>query len=250
MTEAPLIEAQIEALLIVATEPLAEQDLAQILEVPVAEVTSALGSLARFYDQTGRGFELRRVGPGWRYYTRAEQADVVARSALAGQSGRLTQASLETLAVIAYLQPISRSRIAAVRGVNVDGVVRTLIARDLVREVGRDDLNGAGLLGTTPRFLEQMGLTDLSELPPLAPNLPDAALLDEELRRLAADRPPSPGAGEGGGDEGGRPSASQGPDAPGPTAEPVFPGVGPGQWPAGPAGSSPVEPPAEEGRVM
>jgi len=185
MTEQADIDAAIEAVLIVATEPVAEVDLAASLGVPVEEVTQALARLAEFYEFTGRGFELRRVGAGWRYYTRAEQAEVVTQFILQDQHARLSQASLETLAVIAYLQPISRARVAAVRGVNVDGVVRTLISRNLVAEVGRDDTSGAGLLGTTSYFLERMGLVDLGDLPPLAPHLPDAALLDEELQRLA-----------------------------------------------------------------
>jgi len=184
-TDAPLIDAQIEALLIIATEPVAETDLAGTLDVPVDEVQAALGRLASFYDETGRGFELRHVGEGWRYYTRPEHAEIIAHSVLEGQQGKLSQASLETLAVIAYLQPISRARISAVRGVNVDGVVRTLISRGLVTEVDRDESNGAGLLGTTAYFLERMGLTELTDLPPLAPNLPDASHLDEELTVLA-----------------------------------------------------------------
>ncbi|MCL2482498.1 MAG: SMC-Scp complex subunit ScpB [Propionibacteriaceae bacterium] len=184
MTQTPWIDAEIEALLILATEPVSETDLAQTLDVPVDEVSLALTRLAQFYDQTGRGFELRQVGAGWRYYTRPEHADTIARSVLEGHQGKLTQAGLETLAVIAYLQPVSRSRVSLVRGVNVDGVVRTLITRNLVREVDRDETTGAGLLGTTTYFLERMGLAQLSDLPPLAPNLPDASVLDEELIRL------------------------------------------------------------------
>jgi len=183
--DAPLIDAQIEALLILATEPLAVDELAQVLDVPEEEVSAALKRLAQFYDETGRGFELRHVGMGWRYYTRPEHAEIIARSVLEGQQGKLSQASLETLAVIAYLQPISRARISAVRGVNVDGVVRTLISRGLVEEVDRDESSGAGLLGTTAYFLERMGLNSLTDLPPLAPNLPDASHLDDELKRLA-----------------------------------------------------------------
>jgi segregation and condensation protein B len=179
------IDAEIEALLILATDPVTVTELAATLDVPVDEVALALDRLASFYDETSRGFELRNVGAGWRYYTRPEHSEIIARSVLEGQHGKLTQASLETLAVIAYLQPISRSRIAAVRGVNVDGVVRTLISRNLVHEVDRDETSGAGLLGTTTYFLERMGLTDLAELPPLAPHLPDASVLDEELARLA-----------------------------------------------------------------
>ncbi|MDR0488492.1 MAG: SMC-Scp complex subunit ScpB [Propionibacteriaceae bacterium] len=185
MNEVQPIDAEIEALLILATEPLTEMELAETLEASVGEVTWALKRLAAFYDETGRGFELRHVGGGWRYYTRPEHADTIARSVLEGQHGRLSQASLETLAVIAYLQPVSRSRISAVRGVNVDGVVRTLITRNMVCEVDKDEASGAGLLGTTTYFLERMGLGSLEDLPPLAPHLPDASHLDEELRRLA-----------------------------------------------------------------
>lgn len=179
------VDAELEALLLVATDPLTEVDLAHVLDVPTDEVAAGLARLVEFYDQTGRGFELRHVGVGWRYYTRPEHAGIIARSVLEGQQGKLSQAGLETLAVIAYLQPISRGRVSAIRGVNVDGVVRTLISRDLICEVDRSETTGAGLLGTTPYFLERMGLTSLGDLPPLAPNLPDAALLEDELRRLA-----------------------------------------------------------------
>jgi segregation and condensation protein B len=181
------LSAALEALLIMATEPLAAADLAAGLAVAEPDVTAALEELARFYAETGRGFELRRVGAGWRYYTHPDLADVIGQSVLAGQHGRLSQAALETLAVIAYLQPISRSRIAAVRGVNVDGVVRTLLARGLVTEVGKDETTGAGLLRTTDYFLERLGLAGLDELPPLAPNLPDAAALDAELANIVTE---------------------------------------------------------------
>ncbi|MCL2735920.1 MAG: SMC-Scp complex subunit ScpB [Propionibacteriaceae bacterium] len=189
MSDAPWIDAEIEALLILATEPVSEVDLAQTLQAPVEETLTALRRLAAHYDETGRGFELRQVGQGWRYYTRPEHADTIARSVLEGQQGKLSQASLETLAVIAYLQPISRSRISSVRGVNVDGVVRTLVARNLVAEVDKEESSGAGLLGTTAYFLERMGLTSLTDLPPLAPHLPDASVLDEELKRRATPDP-------------------------------------------------------------
>ena len=179
------VGAEIEALLILATEPVSEIELAQTLDLPIDEVSGALHRLAAFYDETGRGFELRHIGAGWRYYTRPEHADTIARSVLEGQQGKLSQAGLETLAVIAYLQPVSRARISAVRGVNVDSVVRTLIARNLVHEVDKEESSGAGRLATTVYFLERMGLTSLAELPALAPHLPDASLLDDELRKLA-----------------------------------------------------------------
>jgi segregation and condensation protein B len=142
--------------------------------------------LAAFYDETGRGFELRRIGGGWRYYTREEHAAVVARQVTEGQQARLSQAALETLSVIAYSQPVSRGRVSAVRGVNVDGVIRTLLARGLIAEAGRDEESGAALFATTGYFLERMGLVSLDDLPPLAPHLPDVAELEAELLATAS----------------------------------------------------------------
>jgi len=176
----------LEALLLMATEPLPTAELAQAVAAPEPEVETALAQLAAFYDDTRRGFELRRVGAGWRYYTREEHADLIGRWLLEGQQGRLSQAALETLAVVAYLQPVSRGRVSAVRGVNVDGVMRTLAARDLIEEVGQNADTGARLFGTTASFLEKMGLTSLDELPPIAPYLPEAVALEAELMELAS----------------------------------------------------------------
>lgn len=177
--------APIEALLLMATEPIPAEELARAVGAPTDVVIACLEQLTAFYDETGRGFGLRRVGQGWRYYTRAEHAELIGAWLLDGQPGRLSQAALETLAVVAYLQPISRGRVAAVRGVNVDGVIRTLATRDLIEEVGRDPESGARLFATTANFLERMGLTSLDELPPLAPHLPDASALEAELAGLA-----------------------------------------------------------------
>ncbi len=188
------LSGAIEALLLMATEPVPAVELAQALSTPVVRVEAALASLVRFYIETRRGFELRHAGGGWRYATRPEFAGVVSAYVLDGQHGRLSQAALETLAVIAYLQPSSRSRISAVRGVNVDGVVRTLLARDLIAESGRDPVSGAVLFTTTPYFLERMGLRSTDDLPPLAPHLPDASTLEAEL--LAAAQPVNPSATE------------------------------------------------------
>lgn len=179
----------LEALLMLATEPISAADLAEAVGEPVAEVETALSDLADFYTSTGRGFELRRVGGGWRYYTREEHAELIAQWLLEGQRGTLSQAALETLAVVAYLQPISRGRVSSVRGVNVDGVMRTLATRDLIEEVGRDPESGARLFATTAYFLERMGLSSLEELPPLAPHLPEASVLEAELADLAAQLP-------------------------------------------------------------
>lgn len=168
------LTAQLEAVLLVAEEPIPVMTLAERLEVPVPEIEQTLRGLVEEYAQAGRGFELREVGGGWRYYTAAAAAEYVERFVLAGQTARLSQAALETLAVIAYQQPVSRGRIAAVRGVNVDGVVRTLLTRRLIEEVGVDADSGAMTYRTTSYFLERIGLRDLSELPPLAPLLPEA----------------------------------------------------------------------------
>ncbi len=183
------ISAPVEALLLLANEPVSEVDLAEALGVPTSVVDDCLAELVAFYDETGRGFELRRLGGGWRYYTREEHADLIAATLVKDAQAKLSQAALETLAVVAYSQPISRSRISAVRGVNVDGVVRTLVARGLIAEAGHDPESGAVTFVTTGHFLERMGLDTLDELPPLAPHLPEASELEAELSALALSRP-------------------------------------------------------------
>lgn len=179
------VTAPLEALLLMATEPLTAAELATAVDVPVPVVWEALEELALFYDETGRGFELRQVAGGWRYYTRPEHAEVIGAWVLEGQHARLSQAALETLAVVAYLQPISRSRVGGIRGVNVDGVMRTLTTRGLIEEVGHSEDTGAMLFGTTPYFLERMGYSSTDDLPPIAPHLPEASLLEAELAGLA-----------------------------------------------------------------
>jgi segregation and condensation protein B len=176
----PPLRAALEAVLLVVDEPVAEVTLAQVVERPTEEVGRVLRELAADYDEAGRGFELREVSGGWRLYTRAACAPYVERFVRDGQQARLTQAALETLAVVAYRQPVSRSRVAAIRGVNVDAVMRTLVARGLVTEVGTEHESGALLYGTTPHFLERLGLRALDELPTLSDYLPDPYSLDEE----------------------------------------------------------------------
>ncbi|XSS41556.1 SMC-Scp complex subunit ScpB [Propionibacteriaceae bacterium Y1685] len=170
-------------------EPVAAATLAGALEVPLESVTACLTELQKFYDETHRGFELRHLGGGWRYYTRERHADVIAAYVLQGQQSRLSQAALETLAVIAYQQPISRARVSAVRGVNVDGVIRTLVARSMIEEAGQDEVTGAIVFRTTDLFLERMGLHSLADLPPLAPHLPEVSELEAELGQLAQAAP-------------------------------------------------------------
>lgn len=174
--------AAVESVLMVTEEPVSVVQLASVLALPTDEVEAILAELAAEYrgERGGRprGFELRHVGEGWRLYSAGSLADVVGRFVLDGQSARLTQAALETLAVIAYRQPVTRGQVSGVRGVNVDSVVRTLTTRGLVTEVGTDPSTGAVLYGTTGYFLERMGLGSLDELPPLAPYLPEMDLID------------------------------------------------------------------------
>jgi segregation and condensation protein B len=180
MPLAPL-RPSLEAVLMVADQPLDQISLATAVGYPAQEVADALVALAAEYDEQERGFELRNVAGGWRYYTREEYAAVVEGFVLEGQQARLTQAALETLAVVAYQQPVSRARVSAVRGVNVDGVMRTLINRGLVEDAGQDGEHGATLYRTTSYFLERIGIVSLDDLPDLAPHLPDLAEMEEEL---------------------------------------------------------------------
>ena len=172
------LQPALEAILLVADEPVPSNTLAQVLEVAQQDVVAALHQLASTYAEQGRGFDLREVAGGWRFYTRAEFAPVVERFVSDGQEVRLTQAALETLAVVAYRQPVSRAQVSAVRGVNCDGVMRTLTLRGLVAEAGTDQETGATLFRTTAYFLERLGIASLDQLPELAPFLPDH--LDDE----------------------------------------------------------------------
>jgi segregation and condensation protein B len=177
--QAPELRMSLEAVLLVADEPVPTGSLADVTRQPEAAVAAALRDLAGEYTAQQRGFDLREVAGGWRLYTRDECAAVVERFVTDGQEIRLTQAALETLAVVAYRQPVSRARVSAVRGVNCDGVMRTLVLRGLVEEAGTDPESGAILFQTTSYFLERLGLAQLSDLPDLTPFLPDH--LDEEL---------------------------------------------------------------------
>ena len=169
----PGLRASLEAILLVVDEPVAEVVIAQVLERPRGEIAAALRDLAASYDAEQRGFDLREVAGGWRFYTRADCAPVVERFVRDGQEVRLTQAALETLAVVAYRQPVNRARVSAVRGVNCDSVLRTLTLRGLVEEAGTEAETGAILYRTTGYFLERLGLASLEELPDLAPFLPE-----------------------------------------------------------------------------
>ena len=172
----------IEAILMVVDEPVTELTLASVLEVTVDQVVDALEKLVPSYED--RGFSLKAINGGWRFYSHPDCSAVVEKFVLDGQQNRLTQAALETLAVIAYRQPVSRARVSAIRGVNVEAVMKTLITRGLVEEFGVENETGAILYKTTSYFLERLGLNSLTDLPPLAPHLPDLDGLDEILDSL------------------------------------------------------------------
>lgn len=182
---APSVAAALEALLLLADEPMTVVALAQATHLPVDEIEAELRRLAAEYTEAMRGFDLREVAGGWRFYTRAECSPLVERWVLDGQQAKLTQAALETLAVIAYRQPVTRGRVSAVRGVNVDGVIRTLLSRGLIEEAGHEQDSNAILYRTTGVFLERLGISSLEELPPLAEHLPDLADLDDVLDAVA-----------------------------------------------------------------
>ncbi|WP_409074265.1 SMC-Scp complex subunit ScpB [Micromonospora chalcea] len=167
------LRGALEAILLVVDQPVSELVLAEVLEQSPERVGAMLDEIAAGYTAAGHGFDLRRAAGGWRLYTRPEYATYVERFVLDGQSVRLTQAALETLAVVAYRQPVTRSRISAIRGVNCDGVLRTLVGRGLVEECGTEADSGAYLYRTTTMFLEKLGLNSVDDLPPLAPFLPD-----------------------------------------------------------------------------
>ena len=175
-----ILRAALEAVLMVVDEPVSAEQLAVVVGLPTTAVSELLHELAREYDgytrEGGtvpvRGFELRQLAGGWRVYSRAAYADIVSAFVVDGQTARLTQAALETLAVIAYRQPVSRARVSAIRGVNVDSVVRTLAQRGLIEEVGTDPVSGAFLYRTTAYFLERLGMGSVDELPQIAPHLP------------------------------------------------------------------------------
>lgn len=176
------LRAAAEAILVVADEPVTAAVLGDVLGTDESAAEALLASLAAEYAGGGgtgaRGFVLRRVAGGWRLASAPEFSDLVERFVVGGATARLSQAALETLAVIAYRQPVTRGRVGAIRGVNVDGVVRTLHARGLIEETGTES-SGAVLYRTTAEFLEYLGLDSLEDLPPLAPYLPDAATLDD-----------------------------------------------------------------------
>ncbi|GGU57319.1 SMC-Scp complex subunit ScpB [Lentzea flava] len=179
LTDDRELDAALESVLLVVDSPIAEDQLSSALEQPVKRIKEALRRLSTRYTESGSGIDLRRAGDGWRFYTRDRYAPFVEKLLLDGQRAKLTRAALETLAVIAYRQPVTRARVAAVRGVNVDGVIRTLVARGLIEETGTDSDTGGILYRTTELFLERLGLSSLHDLPPIAPLLPEVDAIDD-----------------------------------------------------------------------
>ena len=174
------VKRQIEAILFVADEPVPSTQLAQITETALDVIDKTIEEIRLDCEQSDRGVTVREVAGGWRMFTHPDVAPYVERFVLAVQQPRLTQAALETLAIVAYKQPLSRQQISQIRGVDSDGVITTLERRGLVEEVGRDDGPGQAILyGTTPTFLERMGLRSLDDLPPIAAMLPEPGAADE-----------------------------------------------------------------------
>ena len=182
----------IEAIILVSDNPVGSNVMAQLLEIPKKQVEEICDDLAKEYESDGRGFILAKVAGGYRFQTHPDTAPYVERFVLEGQNARLSAAALETLAIIAYKQPISRMQISAIRGVDVDSVVRTLQQRGYVYEVGRDVGPGsAGLFGTTSLFLERIGLHSLDDLPPLAEFVPGADVVEALESGLRPDATPT-----------------------------------------------------------
>ena len=173
------LSGALEAVLLVVDAPVTETALATAVGHTAARVRQVLVELAAGYTAASSGIELREIGGGWRFYTRDRFAPVVERFVLDGAQSRLSRAALETLAIVAYRQPVTRARVAGVRGVNVDGVIRTLMSRGLIEDVGTDPDTGGLLYRTTDLFLERLGLSELSELPSLGPLLPDIEGIDD-----------------------------------------------------------------------
>ncbi|MGX7679634.1 SMC-Scp complex subunit ScpB [Jatrophihabitans sp. DSM 45814] len=174
------LRGALESLLFVADSPMELTQLAAAVQRPMAEVAEVMAAITADLDDRGSGWQLRPAATGFRLYTRDRYAPVIEAFLLDGQRSKLSQAALETLAVIAYRQPVTRARISAIRGVNVDGVVRTLLSRGLITEVGLDPDTGGGLYRTTQEFLEKMGIASVDELPSLAPLLPELDTIDSD----------------------------------------------------------------------
>ena len=181
------LTAVLEALLLVVDTPVPVATLATVTQQTTDRVAAALERMATEFADRGSGIDLREAGGGWRMYTRARFAPYVEKLLLDGARSKLTRAALETLAVVAYRQPVTRARVSAVRGVNVDAVMRTLLARGLITEAGTDQDTGAVTFATTELFLERLGLSSLADLPDIAPLLPDIDVIDDISESLETE---------------------------------------------------------------
>ena len=204
--ENPEARRAVEAIVMVAEAPVAPGLMAQLIEIPIGEVEAICADLAAEYEAEGRGFELVRAGGGYRYRSHPDAESYVKRFVVSGQSARLSSAALETLAIVAYKQPLSRAQVSAIRGVNAEGAMRTLEQRGLIYEASRDPGPGnARLFATTSAFLERLGLDSLRDLPPLVDFVPGSEVIEALETSLMADARPSvagDGNGEGGGEDG------------------------------------------------
>jgi segregation and condensation protein B len=202
----PEARRAVEAIVLAATEPVHPTVMAQLLELPVDAIEGLCAQLASEYEAQGRGFQLARVAGGYRFQTHPDAYAYVERFVLDGQTARLSGPALETLAIVAYKQPVSRAQLSAIRGVNVDATLKTLVARGYVEEIGHDHTPGNPVLfGTTRLFLERLGLDSLDELPALADFVPDASIVEalERGLQLRTSEPP-PGSDDDGDDDGDR----------------------------------------------
>jgi segregation and condensation protein B len=225
---ADLVRA-IEAILMVATEPVPPDLLAQLLELPAATVEALCRRLAETYEEAGHGFQLARVAGGYRYQSHPSAAAYVERFVLEGQTSRLSGAALETLAIVAYKQPISRAQIASIRGVDPDGVLRTLQGRGYIDQVGRDPGPGQAVLwGTTPTFLEKLGLDSLDDLPVIAEFIPGADVVEALEHGLRVPKPSAGPAVPAEPAEPSEPAMPAEPAVPSEPSEPPVPGAGDG----------------------
>lgn len=181
------LRSALEAVLLVVDSPISTEELATVVDQDRLRVRATLREMSEELTAANSGIDLRFAGDGWRFYTRAEFAPYVENLLLDGARSKLTRAALETLAVIAYRQPVTRARVSAIRGVNVDGVMRTLLARGLINEAGADGQTHATTYETTELFLERLGLASLTELPDIAPLLPDVDVIDDLGEELLDD---------------------------------------------------------------
>lgn len=203
MEVTPEVVRAIEGIVLVAIEPVPSELLAQLCEVPTATVDEICSRLNDSYESSGHGFQMAKVAGGWRFQTHPDVAPYIERFLLDGQRARLSAAALETLAIIAYKQPISRMQIAAIRGVDPDSVLRSLHGRGYIAPIGRDAGPGQAVMwGTTQLFLEKLGIPSIDDLPPIASFVPDASLVEalERTLRIDAGRPEDAESGQSDGE--------------------------------------------------